>query len=168
MRSEHIVLSAIHFFMCLLLFLIGMGCVLLPFAPEIRFTVVQFLEKQEGTLYLGLSFIALSGLLFTGLYFLYRRQFYQVLFNSKKIQVTVEKPLLRKFIETYWKQRFPNEIVVQDLWFRSDGKWEFQVQLSCLNLERQEEILLATEKELGDLLQKQFGYSNDFILSVIS
>ncbi|HEY5235421.1 MAG TPA: hypothetical protein VIJ14_04515 [Rhabdochlamydiaceae bacterium] len=160
---SHVLFSALHLFLVLLILGLG-GCFLaLPFAPHVRNLILQFfMENSSPFATVGYALLLLGAILFMGFYALNRGQYYQV-----NMRAEVHQSLIRDYARSYWKELFPQELVQPNVVIYPNQRIELITALPELAFEEQEAILQRIEKEFGAILAKNLGYGKDFLLTVV-
>lgn len=160
---SHVLFSAIHLFLVLLILGLGAFFLALPFAPHVRLFVLQFFTESASPFAgIGCALLILGGVLFIGFYALNRGQYYQV-----NMRAEVHQSLIRDYARSYWKELFPQEHLQPNVVIYPNQRIELITELPKLGFEEQEAVLHRIEKEFGAILAKNLGYGKDFLLTVV-
>ena len=163
MRIENLLFSAMQFFLVLVMACTGLFFIALPWAPHVRFTCAAFIAQRDDLFIpLGGLLLAIALILGIGFYFLQRKAYFQVRMSPA---VHVEKALLRTLLESYWKDRYPQEKLKTDVVLHKDQRIEFVAELPNLKETEAQKLLSEVESEVGSLILQQLGYKKDFIFT---
>ncbi len=163
MRIENLLFSAMQFFLVLVMACTGLFFIALPWAPHVRFTCAAFIAQRDDLFIpLGGLLLAIALILGIGFYFLQRKAYFQVRMSPA---VHVEKALLRTLLESYWKDRYPQEKLKTDVVLHKDQRIEFVAELPNLKETEAQKLLSEVESEVGSLILQQLGYKRDFIFT---
>jgi hypothetical protein len=97
-----------------------------------------------------------------GFYFLQRKVYFQVRMSTA---VHVEKELLRALLESYWKNRYPEEKLKTNIVLHPDQRLEFVAELPFIQPSESQKMLREVELEVGRLIVQQLGYKRDFLFT---
>lgn len=163
MNSRNLLFSGVHFFVIFLVFGLGALILALPYADPFRIQVVNaLLEPGENFLYIGGGIIAFSLILFTCLFVLNRRSYFQL--EMKGAVIEIEEKVIRDCVSTYFKGVFPEQETVQEVVIKGKSMIELFVTLPK---EKEEEFFEQVEEELGGILACKLGYQAPFSLTFI-
>lgn len=170
MRTGTLLLSAIHFFVVLIVLSVGAFFLSIPYAPHVRVLLIDaLLGETQSIMLFGYAILLLGVLLLTGFYAMYRRPYLQLEMEPKVIgsEVTLELGLLRDYVEKYWKELFPENNLTTDIVIHANQEIELVAEMPDVPPLEHTVLLEKIEKELGELLAKNLGYNKDFLLTVV-
>ena len=163
MRLGNLLFSALHFFVVFFILMVGIFFLVLPYAEHFRILLIDALLSH--LLYFQLFgglLVGIGTLFLIGLYMMHRRRFFQIQMEAAKIEV--DEQLIRKIVENYWKQHFPNHAYLTDVALK--GTQELEI-FTSLPEEKEEAFFEEVQRELGSLLARQFGYQKPFTLTLV-
>jgi len=168
--ASHLFSLGQFFFICTLL---GLGASLIAFdrAPHLRAEFIDML--QEGTWVFSTPFLSFIGgsLVVLGLvflllfYFLHRGHFYRFVLHPHK--VTIEEALISSCIQKFWHHKFPKSGSELHVKLHAQQTIEIIAEVPSLFPHTYEKELEETEQELGELLAKQLGATQEFFLTLV-
>jgi len=164
MRRSHILFSVVHLFSSLLAIGTGLFCLALRHIDRL-----QMLVRGHSllTLRIGIVFLVLGAALFFSLFLINRRRYYRVKMQAGKI--SIDEKLLRSFLSQYWKENFPEQPSDPDVVISAKSRLEILAELPHTKSEEEkEELLSRLEADLGGKLAKNFGYREEFFLTISS
>ncbi len=163
MRVGNILFSAVHFFVIFLIFAVGAMFLALPYADYFRIQLINLLlHPAENCLMIGGGIMGFGALLFTLLYVMNRRRFFQLEMKGAKIEI--EEKVIRDSVSTYFKELFPEDDPIKNVVVK--GKSMVELFLS-LPHEKEEEFYEQVEEELGALLARRLGYHSPFSVTFV-
>jgi hypothetical protein len=157
MRATHILFSAVHLIVVLLIVSVGGMLACLPLSPKLRFVLTMALiNSPEAFARVGIGFVTTGVLLFAGFFAMNRRRYIQ--FKMKGI--SIDPSVAETYVREYWSKLFPGKDV--EVLLRNPNLLEVIAQIP----DATEELLVRVEKELGALFATKLGYRNEFILTI--
>lgn len=164
MRRSHILFSVIHLFSSLLAIGTGAFCLALCHIDRLQILVRG---HSLWTLRIGTIFLVLGTALLLSLFLINRRRYYRVKMQAGKI--SIDEKLLRSFLSQYWKENFPQQPSDPDVVVSAKKRLEILAELPFMkNKEEKEALLNRLEADLGSKLAKNFGYREEFFLTITS
>ncbi len=162
MSPRQALASALHLFVVFAFFIAGLLFVCLPYLPETRLQMVDFLSHQyEKCTLIGLGFF-LTSLFFLVGFYAFNRGRYLVI----RMGVSTDLTIVRQTLEECFQRQFPKKISLHELELGRKSQLEIKVSLSPLDEEAREELFIEAEKQLSLLLHERFGYVKPFHLIV--
>lgn len=166
MKVGHVLFSAVQFVFAALIILLGVFCIGLEHAVHFRIALARFIAETTASFsIIGALILGCGVLLLVGFYFMHRGAYYRL--KMGKREHLVDPMVIRGYVEHYWKEVFPENDYSVDVNVSGGQKLEIYVELPLLSEDRQEQVLVKTEKELTEILQKHLGYKREFGLSVL-
>ena len=154
--------SALHLFVVFAVFLVGLFFIALPYLPETRLQMIDWLCNQfETCTVIGLAFFLGALLLLVGFYALDRGRYLVV-----EMGIAADVKVVRQTIESCLLQQFPKKISLQEVEIGPHSRLALTVRLASLDEAMREDLFVQVETELSVLLQKRFGYAKPFHLIV--
>lgn len=162
MSPRQALASALHLFVILAFFLAGFFFVALPYLPETRIQIIDFLSRRfEQCTLIGLGFFLASLLLLLGFYALNRGRYLVI-----RMGISTDLNIVRQTVEECLLRQFPKKISLSEVELGRRSRLEIRVSLAPLEEDRREELFIEAEKQLVTLLRERFGYSRPFHLIV--
>ena len=156
--------SFISFLQVLVVFIFfgfGLFFFALPFLPEVRFQLSDFLlNEPELCNPAAIIFFAAAFFLLLGFYSFNRSRLLYVEMGSHS--ASVEEALIRHSLEECFKTHFPQKIELSDVEIIGGKTVQIQVSLGSNDIEKQQEMLASAERHLQVLLRQRFGYIKPF------
>lgn len=149
----------IRFLVGVFFLVIGAFCLILPWSSDLQHETTQFI--LEHTLILTLVGLGLASIgLFTLIYTLVATRHRVVSIRTGNLAVKVDEKVVHKYMEAYWKEKFPNEQIPIKLKFK---KHSIQVtaDLPHLPLDAQKEFLENVKYDFSDIFGRLLGYPHD-------
>lgn len=164
MRPRHAIASSLHFFSVFSFFAAGFLFFALPYLPEVRFLMADFiLNHFELCTSISLGFFLIAFLLLMGFYGLNRGKILRI--EMGRHFASIDADAIRQTLEPFFKEKFSPHIVLNDVEVIRMKKLEISVITSSLE---ESEVFANVEKELQKLLKERFGYVSPFYLIVKS
>lgn len=162
MSARQALASALHLFVVFSFFTAGLFFVALPYLPETRIQIVDLLSNEfEKCTIIGLGFLLASLLFLLGFYALNRGKYLLI-----QMGLSTDVKIIRQTIEECFLKQFPKKISLKEIEIGPRSRLEMKVHIAPLDEATREELFIEVEKELTILLQKRFGYSKPFYLTV--
>ena len=165
MRSAHLLMSAVHFLFAVGVLFFSVFFLLVAHDPLLRSSFFQFFQQENRFVTVGVSGLVVSFSLFTGLYWIHRRHFYQVKMDHHRMEI--DSALIKKYVQSFWEEYLPHSAIESDVVIHSEGELEI---VACLKNGSSDPIysnLQQIEKQLGAVLSKKVGYKKEFLLTVV-
>lgn len=140
-------------------FVVGAFGIAFPWSPLLQQATVRFITENTLILSLfGLGF-ALTGLSIVIYTILNTRRRYAYL-KTGKYTVALDEILLEKYLETYWKEKFPHHSILYTLTIH---KHSLQIEANLPFLPESEQRLLLEKmnQDFTDLFGRVLGYPYD-------
>jgi hypothetical protein len=166
MKAGSLLFSAAQFVFASLVILLGGFFIGLQHAFHLRIAISHFFAESTTSFSLiGYLILGCGLLLLIGFYLMNRGVYYRIKMGMR--EHLVDSAVVRSYVDEYWKGVFPEHHYSVDVSVTSDQKLEIYVELPLLPEATQEAILVKTEEELSQILQKHIGYKKEFALSVL-
>jgi hypothetical protein len=166
MRTGHLLFSAAQFLFSLLIMLIGVLLIGMEYAPHLKYAIARFFEEDTRSLLsMGLVVLGSGILLLMGFCAMHRGLFYRVKMGGQ--EVTIDGPILRAYVDSYWKKMFPELSLATEVVVSSKQKIEVFVEMPPLPFEEQEQVIKKAEEELPRFFSKHVGYQSSFIVNIM-
>lgn len=166
MSSRNLLFSAIHFFVVILLICIGLFLLGLAFLPQQKSLVMQLLQEEILLCLFGVLFLAVGIALFAIFFVFYRGQYLRFSMD-RKARIDIDKALFQKRILDYWKNHVLPTVDSLEVEILVGGRLEIIAPLPLLPPEEQEKLLKKIEKDLGEILAREFGYEKEFTVTAL-
>lgn len=165
MRTGHLLFSAVHLFMVLLILAFGVFFLVLQGSSVMRLRLEELLVGQ-GAFFtnIGVALLIIGGLLLFGLYQLNRQHYLTLKMSGSK--VLIDEAIVRDYLRQYWKETFPHQEISSEVVMHLPQKLEIIVDLPQMKEEEKEHLLSRMENELGVLLARKLGYEKEFFLTI--
>ncbi|MBB63850.1 MAG: hypothetical protein CMO81_02180 [Waddliaceae bacterium] len=165
MRFNTPFLSAICMIFILMLLSVGLLCVVMPWAPDFRASVSEFLLAQTTIIFLfGIGFIATALVLLISISLLSPSHILTIKMGKKS--VAVDHAIVDQYIQNYWEQVLPQQAVFHQVLFRKNNIVEIVANLPSIPTESQGPLLDRIERDLSKLFEETLGYRKEFLFSV--
>lgn len=167
MRKEHLLFSAFHLFVVLLILSIGGFCFFLAYSKALHMFMQQYFMEHPGLfMKFGVCCFLLGLALLIPFYGLYRKQYLTLKMSGSK--VLIEESIIHDYVKNYWKELFPNQEVYFEIAMHRSKTIEILAKLPLVNEEDKESFLKRIQNELGVLLARKLGYEKEFFLTISS
>lgn len=162
MNARQAIASALHLFVVLTFFLMGLLFVLLPYLPLTRIQIIDFLSvRYEQCTQIGMIFFLVSLVFLLGFY-TFNRGKYMVI----RMGVSADLKLIRHAVEDCFNRQFSKKISLKEVEMGPKSTLDFKVHLAPTDESSREALFVEVENQLGILLHERFGYSRAFNLVV--
>ncbi len=166
MRTGHLLFSAVQFVFTALVILLGVFCIGLENAQQMRLWLSHFfLDTSTPFALIGYAILGCGLLLFIGFYVMNQTAYFQIKMGKK--HVLLDGALFQKYIAQYWFEKFSQKSLEVQAIIRSDQKLEILAQLPQVFTEEREALLEKVEEDLTEILRRKLGYRGEFLLNVI-
>ena len=157
--------SSLHLFTVLIFFSAGCFIFSLPFLPELRIRMADWiLNRYEICTPIALVSLLSALLLLIGFYGLNRGKVLRIEMGPHLASVDAE--LVRQTLEECFRRQFPQQIRLLDVEIIGAKKIEIGVSLAPLEKTLRDDLYINAEKALTLLLRERFGYTKTFYLLV--
>jgi len=155
--------SLISFFIALFFMLIGIVGVMIPWSINVKTLLTQFIFEDSLAISLfGFAFFLIGIAMIIDFLINAQRRHYTI--SSLKATTTVDEQVIKGYLNTYWKQLFPNSEIPCQL-IMKENKIHISVDLPYLPIQVQKPLLERIRKELIGLFSQILGYKEEFFLS---
>lgn len=155
--------SLISFTIALFFVLLGIIGVIIPWSPEIRTDLVQFILDDSILLSLfGLTFIIVGLAIAAYILVNGRRKYYHI--RSGEDAITVDEAVIQQYLDAYWKELFPGSDIPNRLAIKNN-KIHITVDFPHVPQGQQQLILERIKQDLRNKFTEILGYRGDFYLS---
>jgi hypothetical protein len=160
---SHILYSILNFLFALFFIMLGILGILLPFSASVRIDLIEFLLENSIAIGLfGFGFVIVGATMLGNLYLNSRRK---CLYVSNNPVTAIDEAVLYHYLDAYWKQTFPKEVVPTRLQLRKN-RIKIFADLPYTVPEEQSSSIKRIEQDLQDIFKRILGYSQEFILSL--
>ena len=160
---SHLFYSFISFVVALFFMLIGIVGLMIPWSINVRTLLTQFIFEDSLAISLfGFVFFLIGVAVAVNILFNASRRYYKI--NSKNVSTTVDEAVIQEYLNTYWKQIFPDNDIPCLLTIK-ENKIHIAVDLPYLPIQEQKPLLERIRKDLVGIFAKILGYSDEFYLS---
>lgn len=144
--------------------LLGVIGIILPWSPNVRTELIMFiLENSIAISLFGFVFLVLGITLLINLSSITKRRYYYVRGGQRAI--IVDEAILQHYLESYWKELFPLHDVPHHLVIKKN-KIRIIADLPYTETDERKPLLDRIQDELGDILNRVLGYSQELVLAV--
>lgn len=155
--------SLISFIIALFFILLGIIGVMVPWSPGVRTDLVQFILDDSLAISLfGFTSIVVGLAIAINILLNTRRQYYHIRSDSNAI--AVDETVIQQYLNTYWKQLFPNNDIPNRLTLKNN-KIHITVDFPHLPLSQQQVLLERIKNDLSQTFANMLGYHSEFYLS---
>lgn len=166
MRAGNILFSAVQIIFVMLIMLLGLVFLSLDYVSYLRYAIADFfLEESVRFSLAGYVILGCGVLLLLGFYVMHRGVYYRI--KMGKRDAWVDPAVVQSYVKTYWDSVFPEKDFAVEVRFSGDQKIELFVEMPLLSPENHKSVLLKSEGELAQILEKHLGYRRDFLLSAL-
>ena len=160
----HFFYSLLSFVIALFFLMIGVVVALIPLSSEIRTDIVSFiLEDSTILLIFGVPCLLIGiGILFNAILGLKRHSYY---IKSKNLLVRIDEGVVQDYLDTYWKQLFPNQEVANKVSIRR-SKVYIVADLPYMPVPDQKATLERIQNDLDDVFSQTLGYHKEYFLDI--
>lgn len=137
---------------------------LIPWADQIRYSVIHFISENPIALFFfGLS-IALIGIaLIATIVFNSQRRYYHI--QSGSHPITLSETVVSDYLNSYWKKLFPNQETPCRVLIRKK-KIQVTADLPFVPILEQKSLLEKIEKDLLSTFRDVLGYREELDVSI--
>lgn len=140
----------------------GILGIIFPWSAYIRTAIVEFLLEDYLILPLfglGLILIGISLIIYT--FYSTKRKYIQI--KSSHHSVTIDENLVSHYLDTYWQDLFPNNLVPSKFRIKKNAI-EIIADLPYVNEETRDSLLKQIQNDFNDIFGRILGYSQQIIL----
>jgi hypothetical protein len=149
--------------LALFFLIVGIFCIIAPWSTIVKEKIVNFFLGNSLAIFLfGFGFLAIGIFLFINILLRSRQPYYYTLKGNSS--TAISETLFQNYLETYWKQIFPNSAVLSEVIIKKN-KLQIKVDFPYLPLTEQKEFLEHVKNDIQKLLKDNFGYYQEFYLS---
>jgi hypothetical protein len=155
--------SLIIFIAALFFIMLGIVGIMIPWSSGMRMEIIQFiLEYPLAILLFGVALVVAGLAIAFYILFHARRRYYYIYSGSHT--AAVDEAVVQQYLNTYWKQLFPNRDIPNRLTIKNN-KIHITVDLPFLPPHQQQLLLERIKQDLRGTFAKLLGYHNGFSLS---
>lgn len=156
--------SLISFIIAIFFIMLGVVGVMIPWSPDIRTDIVQFILDDSLAISLfGFAFIVIGLAIVTHILINSKQRYYHI--RSDNNSVAIDEAIIQDYLDIYWKQIFPNCDIPSRLSLKNN-KIHIAVEFPHLPVSQQHPLLERIKHDLRSTFAKLLGYHNEFYLSV--
>lgn len=160
---NHFFYSIINILNALFFILIGMVGILIPWSIHVRTLLTQFIFEDYLAISLfGFAFFIIGIAIFINILMNTKKNYYRI--NSSKTTTTVDEAVIQGYLNTYWKQLFPESEIPYHLQIKNN-KIHIAVDLPYFPINEQKSLLERIRTDLIGIFSKVLGYQEEFLLS---
>lgn len=149
-----------RFILAIFFMVLGVASMLLPWWPEMRSELVQFiLEENKLIVLFGAAFFLIGLTLLLYLCLSKRRRYYTIRLDT----CAVEENVVRGYLEKYWKEAFPEVSIAHCFTLKKN---QLHIVADLPYSEQPEEVLANIKKDLTEIFTQLLGYHKTIILSL--
>lgn len=165
MRPANLIFSAVQFLTVLVVLGTGIFFVGLPKAPHVRLALSDFFAQDRAVFsFAGYLILLIGAALLVGFCGLYRKPFLRLQMQAQPTSIDLK--LVREYVESYWKKRFPHHTTSLEVYLSRKKKIEVIADFPTLEGKQFELSLQEIERELGLLFSRNLGYKGDFFVTL--
>lgn len=160
---NHFFYSLINILNAFFFILIGIVGILIPWSVHVRTLLTQFIFEDYLAISLfGFAFFITGFAIFMNILLSTQRRYYRI--NSSRTTTTVDEAVIQEYLNTYWKQLFPENDIPCHLQLKNN-KIHIAVDLPYLPIQEQKSLLERIRIDLIEIFSKVLGYREEFFLS---
>lgn len=149
-----------RFILAIFFMIFGTAAMFLPWWPEMRSELVQFILEENAMIVLfGLVFFLIGLALLLYLFFSKRRRYYTIRLDT----CSVEENVIKGYLEKYWQEAFPSESVSHYFTLKKN---RLHIVADLPHSSEPEVRLETIKNELTEIFTKLLGYPKQVTLSI--
>ncbi len=155
---------SISFVTALFFVMLGVIGLMIPWSSKVRGDIVQFILEDSFLIFLfgfGLVLIGIAIVVYVVISM--KRQYFVI--KSKNYSVIVNESVIQDYLETYWKELFPENDVPNQVVFVKN-KIHITADLPYISFENQESLLKRIENDLAEIFLRLLGYREEYLISI--
>lgn len=161
---SHFFYSLITFITALFFVLLGIVGIILPWSPNVRTEVMQFIVNQTFFSFLfGLGFLIVGLAIMVNIILSMRKRYYEI--RSGKNMTAIDESLFQDYLTIYWKQLFPQHDVPNQVTLNKN-KIHVTADLPFLPVPQQKILIERIERDIADIFNRMLGYRFEYIISI--
>jgi len=161
---SHLFYSFVNLIIALFFICTGIVVVALPWSPEIRESLIQFILKDSLVLsFFGLAFIVVGLALFMNILLSARRRYYYV--KSSEKDIAVDEAVIQQYLNQYWKQLFPNQDIPNRAFLKKNQIY-ISADLPHVPHSEQGPLLERIKQDLENIFGSILEYNQEFHLTI--
>jgi hypothetical protein len=144
--------------------MIGVIGIMIPWEPEIRTAVVQFIfENSISIVLFGFAFLVIGLSILCNLLLSFRKRHFTLRSGIKA--VLVEEPILQEYLHNYWREAFPTHEIPSRLTVKKN-RIHIYADLPYVPKAEQKDLMENIRHDITELLARMFGYRQTLTLSI--
>lgn len=156
--------SLLSFIIAIFFVLIGIVSIMMLFSPAIRNDLVQFILENPVMIFLfGFCFLVTGIALLAYIWITAQKKHYTI--KSKNHSIWVSEDVFQEYLNSYWKQLFPNHDIPNQVLFQKN-KIHITADLPFVPIPEQKSIIQRIEQDLSELFNRYIGYRKEYLLSI--
>lgn len=156
--------SLISFAIAIFFIMLGALSVMVPWSATIRTDLIQFLlENSIAIALFGFGFIIIGFTMVIILILSFKKHHYHI--RSGTHSVAVDEALIQQYLQSYWKQNYPDEEIPTRLTLKKNRIHIF-ADLPYAPPPEQKACIQQIQQDLRDIFSRILGYTNEFVLSI--
>lgn len=160
---SHLFYSLINFVNALFFILIGVVGIVIPWSINVRTLLTRFIFEDSLAISLfGFAFFIIGLAMFINILLNMKRRHYRI--SSLNATTTVDEAVIQEYLNTYWKQLFPENDIPCHLYLKKNII-HIAVDLPYLPIQEQKPLLERIRQDLIGIFAKVLGYKEEFFLS---
>ncbi len=154
--------SLVSFLVATFFVILGILCLILPFSPAVQADLTTFISNNSIAIGLfGFAFLVIGVAAFCMLLSGLKQRWYYASGGSKS--VAINEQIIRHYVETYWKQRYPLQEIPTRLVF-GRNKIKVIADLPSVPTKERKATVQEIQQELQELFLKFLGYSKKLVV----
>jgi hypothetical protein len=154
----------ITFVIALFFIMLGIISIMLPWSPNIRTDLVQFILEDSVMIFLfGFALMVIGVAIVVNVLLGFKHHYYEI--RSKNHAMYIDESLFQDYLNTYWKHLFPNQDIPNRVTIKRN-KVHVIADLPPIPLNEQKAIIQRVESDLSDIFTRLIGYRNEYIISI--
>lgn len=160
----HLFYSLITVVIAFFFMLVGLVSLSLFFSTQMRTDFIQFVLEDHVLLPIfGLTLLAVGIGVLINSFFALRRKTYRI--SSGNYVTSLDENLFKQYLETYWKQKFPQKEVPCKVCLKRN-KILVSADLPFTPVAEQKTLLSHIESDLSQILSQYLGYHRKYVINI--
>jgi hypothetical protein len=161
---RHFFYSLISFIVALFFILLGIVGILLPWAPGVKSSIVNFIQEDGLFIFLfGLGLTIIGAAIATYIILSTRKRYYEI--RSGDNLTTIDESLFQDYLNTYWKQLFP-KFEIPNRVILKKNLIHVSADLPYIPDSQQKVLIERIEKDLNDIFNRILGRRHEYVISI--
>lgn len=160
----HLFYSLINAAIAFFFMLVGLVSLSLFFSVQMRTDFIQFVLEDTVLLPIfGITLVAIGVGVLINSFFSLRRKTYRI--SSGNYVTSLDENLFKQYLETYWKQKFPQKEVPCTVCLKRN-KILVSAELPFVPLAEQKAVLSHIDSDLSQILTQYLGYHRKYVINI--